>query len=229
MSLLTGLLAKLSGLPRWFAVIGITVFAITLTAAQVDFPLMRELALSRYGAYAARVVDDWQERIETMKLLPDEEKLTLANDFFNSRIRGVSDTEAWGEDDYWATPLETIGRGQGDCEDFTIAKYATLVLAGVEISKLRMTYAKLSYKDGRTTPHMVLAYYPSPESDPLILDSAVIEILNGSERTDLEPVYGFNSRGIWVTTSSNPVSTQPEARLSKWRELLSRLSKEGLG
>ena len=42
----------------------------------------------------------------------------------------ADDTEIWGEPDYWATVLETLGRGAGDCEDFSIAKYVTLKAMG---------------------------------------------------------------------------------------------------
>lgn len=123
-------------------IIGITFFVVTLAVAQVNLTLMRDLALSRYGPDTADLVDKWQAQIEIMKSLPDKEKLTRANRFFNSRIGWGQDSDIWGKNDYWATPLELMGRGMGDCEDFAIAKYTTLVLAGVDIDKLRITYVK---------------------------------------------------------------------------------------
>jgi len=193
---------------------------------------MRELALTRYGADTASMVDRWRGEIDAMKGLPDEEKLLRANRFFNARIRWVSDTEAWETDDYWATPLEMMGREQGDCEDFAIAKYATLVLAGVDVDRLRITYVKLQLpgQDGnRSQAHMVLAYYPSPTAEPVILDNIVPDIYPASKRTDLTPVYGFNSRGLWVGGATRPASTQPKAKLSRWRDLLRRAAEQGLG
>jgi predicted transglutaminase-like cysteine proteinase len=217
---------------RYCATIGITFFVVALAVAQVNLPLVRGLALSRYGPDTARVVDDWETQIETMRSLPDKDKLARANNFFNSRIRWVEDPQAWGETDYWATPLELMGRGMGDCEDFAIAKYLTLVLAGVDVDKLRITYVKeriMGSGDVKYTAHMVLAYYPSPTGEPVILDNIVLDIRPASQRPDLTPVYGFNSNGLWVGRATAPASTRPGTKLSRWRDLLRRASADGLG
>ncbi len=89
-------LKLLSGMRNLWATIGITFFVVALAVAQVNLSLMRELALTRYGADTARVVDDWQSQIDAMKSMPDKDKLARANNFFNSRIRWVQDPQAWG-------------------------------------------------------------------------------------------------------------------------------------
>lgn len=193
---------------------------------------MHSLALSRYGQDTASVVDNWYAGIEAMREEDEEQRLLRANDFINDRIRWVRDTEAWGVEDHWATPLETMGKGMGDCEDFAIFKYATLLLAGIDVNKLRITYvkARMGGPDSDThAAHMVLAYYPAPEAEPLILDNLVTEILPASRRTDLTPVYGFNSRGLWVGGAAAPATRDPGAKLSRWRDLLQRAAAEGLG
>ncbi|MDZ7785190.1 MAG: transglutaminase-like cysteine peptidase [Halioglobus sp.] len=208
-----------------------TVLLAAVVSARVDFALMRQVALSRYGEDTAALVDRWRLEIDSMKSLPDAAKLERANRFFNSRIRWVTDQVAWERNDYWATPLEVMGVGMGDCEDFAIAKYTTLLLAGVDVDKLRITYVKLRRRDtngARSQAHMVLAYYPEPRAEPLILDNLVPDVLAASRRTDLTPVYGFNSRGLWVGGATAPASRQPEAKLSRWRDLLRRALKEGL-
>ena len=212
-------------------VIVATLLLAAVVSAQVDFALMRQVALSRYGEDTATLVDRWRLEIASMKTLPDAAKLERANRFFNSRIRWVTDQVAWERSDYWATPLEVMGVGMGDCEDFAIAKYATLLLAGMDVDKLRITYVKLHRRDthgARSQAHMVLAYYPEPRAEPLILDNLIPDVLAASRRTDLTPVYGFNSRGLWVGGATTPVSRQPEAKLSRWRDLLRRALKEGL-
>jgi predicted transglutaminase-like cysteine proteinase len=217
---------------RIAATVLITLFLVALAVAQVNLPLMRELALTRYGPDTARVVDDWQALIESMKSMPDQDKLVGANTFFNTRIRWVQDTQAWGQEDYWATPLELMGRGMGDCEDFAIAKYLTLILAGVDIDKLRITYVKargVGSGDAKSMAHMILAYYPSPTAEPEILDNIVIDVLPASQRSDLTPVYGFNSKGLWVGQATAPATTQPGTKISRWRNLLRRASADGLG
>lgn len=212
--------------------LAVALLAATLASAGADFARMRALALARYGEDTAALVDRWRQEIEVMKALPDAAKLERANRFFNGRIRWVSDPLAWQRSDYWATPLEVMGVGMGDCEDFAIAKYVTLLLAGMDMDKLRITYVKLHLREGaveRRQAHMVLAYYASPREEPLILDNLMPEIHAASLRDDLTPVYGFNSRGLWVGGAHNPASTEPEARLSRWRDLLRRAAGEGLG
>lgn len=204
----------------------------TLVWGQLDLDRMRSLAFQRYGQDTANLVDEWNETIEAMKSMPEAQKLDAANKFFNRKIRWVQDPEAWGQKDYWATPLETMGNGRGDCEDFAIAKYSMLVLAGVDIDKLRITYVKAQMGGPNSkinAAHMVLAYYPTPAAVPQILDNLITDIYPATKRTDLTPVYGFNSRGLWVGGAATPATTNPGAKLSRWRDLLQRAAAEGLG
>ncbi len=203
-----------------------------LVLAQPDLDRMQSLAASRYGPDTAALVGQWRRLIDTSQGLGEQQRLALANDFFNNQIQWVQDPEAWGQKDYWATPLETMGNRKGDCEDFAIAKYATLLLAGVEVNKLRITYVKAQVGGPYSkeyTAHMVLAYYETPGSEPLILDNLVGLIRPASQRPDLTPVYGFNSQGLWVGGAAAPATRDPGAKLSRWRDLLQRAAKEGLG
>ena len=139
--------------------------------------------------------------------------------------------EAWKQSDFWATPMETLGHGKGDCEDFAIAKYFTLLAAGMEMSQLRLIYVKAKMggpASNITQAHMVLAYYSSADAEPQILDNLVGDILPASRRQDLTPVFSFNSQGIWagITASGTNKSTGTN-RLSRWQELLTRARAEG--
>lgn len=206
--------------------------SVTLVWGQLDLDRMRSLAMQRYGADTANLVDEWYAAIETMRDMPDAQKLETANKFFNRRIRWVQDPEAWGQKDYWATPLETMGNGMGDCEDFAIAKYSMLLLAGMDINKLRITYVKAQMGGPNSqihAAHMVLAYYANPAAVPEILDNLITDIYPATKRTDLTPVYGFNSRGLWVGGAATPATTNPGAKLSRWRDLLQRAAAEGMG
>jgi len=200
--------------------------------AQVDLDRMQNLALSRYGPNTADTVASWRELIVEITPLPDADKIRRTNQFFNSRIRWQQDIDIWQQNDYWATPLETMARRTGDCEDFSIAKYMTLLLAGVEINKMRITYVKAQMGGAYGTTfqaHMVLAYYPQPSAEPLILDNMVDQIRPASRRPDLRPVFGFNSRGLWVGGAASAATNDPGARLSRWRDVLQRMSADGLG
>jgi len=194
----------------------------------VDLDRMERLALSRHGPNTAKTVAEWRRTIDAVKSLTDRQKVERVNQFINSRVRWVEDIDNWLQKDYWATPLETLSRQAGDCEDYSILKYVTLLLAGVDVNKLRITYVKADV-DGTDIAHMVLAYYPEPAAEPLILDNLVDVASPASSRTDLKPVYGFNSNGLWVGGAARPQIRDPAARLSRWRDLLQRMAADGLG
>jgi predicted transglutaminase-like cysteine proteinase len=157
-------------------------------------------------------------------------RVTQINDFFNRRIAFRSDLEAWGVLDYWASPMELFDKGEGDCEDYVIAKYFSLLAVGVPVAKLRLVYVRAWM--GAPTPsvqaHMVLAYYGAPGADPLILDNLIEDIRPASKRSDLTPVFSFNSEGMWQGTGAQS-NGDPVARLSRWRDLLTKALNEGFG
>jgi predicted transglutaminase-like cysteine proteinase len=155
-------------------------------------------------------------------------QLQAINEFFNRRILFRDDPEAWGQIDYWASPLETLDRGQGDCEDYAIAKYFSLLAIGMPTSKLRLVYvrAQMGGPHGVVQAHMVLAYYAAPGAEPMILDNLITELRPASRRPDLVPVFSFNSEGLWQGVGAQTAG-DPTARLSRWREVLAKARAEG--
>ena len=159
----------------------------------------------------------------------DETALLMAiNDFYNRRVVFTDDLTAWGEDDHWASPLEMLEKGQGDCEDYAIAKYFSLLAAGVPVNKLRLVYvrATIGGPGGVTQAHMVLAWYAQPGAEPLILDNLIGEVRPASRRPDLTPVFSFNSEGLWQGTGGASAG-DPVSRLSRWREIIAKARAEG--
>jgi len=149
----------------------------------------------------------------------DWEKLNMVNHFFN-RIRYMSDEEHWHQRDYWATPLEMLATDGGDCEDYAIAKYFTLKELGIPMTKLRITYVIAT---SINEPHMVLAYYETPDADPLILDNIKDRVMAASSRPDLEPVYGFNGDGLWNAHDRGDELKQDPKNVFAWDDLNERL------
>ena len=209
--------------------VGWLLLGLTLSViAAPDLDKMSLLAQQRYGASGAKTVQQWRTLIDQTRALPNSEKVKRVNEFINQKIAFKDDQELWGQPDYWATPLETLGRSAGDCEDFTIAKYATLKLLGVPIEHMRLIYVRAQIGGPHSSvsqAHMVLGYYPKPGEEPVILDNLVTEIYPASRRTDLTPVFSFNSEGLWVGQSAPGNAT---ARLSRWRGVLERLLQDGL-
>ena len=178
-----------------------------------------------YGDQAKTRLVDWRDIIQKQKYksLSEQEKLSLVNDFFN-QVRFVDDIDHWNKEDYWATPIEMLSTNGGDCEDFSIAKYFTLKALNVPVDRMRLTYVKsIVLKQA----HMVLAYYPTPNAEPLILDNLMDEIRPASNRKDLVPVYSFNGDGLWLSRERGEGKRVGESsRLGLWNELAKRMKKE---
>ena len=201
-----------------------------MARAGVDVDRMLLLAAKRYGTAGPAAVVAWRELLNAANGQPEGEKLRRVNAFFNGRTRFGEDSEIWGQRDYWATPLEVLGRGAGDCEDYAIAKYVTLKLMGIPTQKMRLTYVRARIGGPQSTlvqAHMVLSYYRAPEDEPLVLDSLISEIRPASRRPDLTTVFGFNAEGLWVSgaASRTPHSSQ---RLSRWQSVLLKMQQEGI-
>lgn len=202
----------------------------TLVVAGADLTRMERIAATRYGPEAAASVRDWRAMLEASIGSDDDVRLARINNFFNRRIRFDEDTRIWQQSDFWATPLETLSRAAGDCEDFAIAKYASLMLIGIPARQLRLIYvrARIGGADSKLSQaHMVVGYFPTPEAEPLILDNLIGEVRPASRRPDLTPVFSFGSDGLWVG-GSRESAADPTARLSRWRDALQRMRAEGL-
>ncbi len=155
----------------------------------------------------------------------DETRLKTINTFFNRRILYRDDMETWGQVDYWTSPLELLSKGQGDCEDYAIAKYFSLIASGVSGVKMRLVYVRAQV--GVTVQaHMVLAYYSAPNAEPLILDNLITDIRPASRRPDLVPVFSFSAEGLWQGVGATSAG-DPAARLSRWRDVLVKAKAEG--
>ena len=160
--------------------------------------------------------------------LDDDGRLQAMNQFFNRRVEAREDIEVWGQVDYWASPLEMLDKGAGDCEDFVIGKYFSLLALGMPVHKLRLVYvrAQIGGPGGTVQAHMVLAYYATPNAEPRILDNLITDIRPASRRPDLSPVFIFNSEGLWQGVGAQTAG-DPVARLSRWREVLAKARAEG--
>ncbi len=206
------------------------IFFTRIYAESYDFYKFSSLAKQRHGEEAYKNTVELEQLITNLQTASESEKLKQINDFFNQKIDFAEDINLWGKSDYWATPLESLGRQAGDCEDYSIAKYTFLKILNVPNDKLRLTYvrAKVMNQDKSVVlAHMVLSYYSTPQSEPLILDSLVSEIMPSSSRRDLTPIFSFNDKGLWVGASSKSKGPST-SHLSRWRDVLVRIQADGI-
>ncbi len=211
--------------PRMQVLLGLFVLCALVLPAYSQFSISEKVLLlvgEKYGDGAIERLHGW-ERLVSNHLLSKPtiaSSLTLTNDYFN-QVRWLSDLEHWGQEDYWATPIETLASNAGDCEDFSIGKYFSLLEEKFDPEKLRITYVKsLTYDQA----HMVLAYYETPESEPLILDNINKTVLPASQRPDLMPIYSFNGKSIWLARDrGRKLNGDSQVSLPKWKKLNTRM------
>lgn len=210
------------------ALIAMCLLTASAHAGVVDFSagLLRYVG-ERWGREAPVRLQHWQQLVKSAQIPPvianprfDQNLLERVNAFWN-RTPYFSDQAHWGMPEYWATPVETQGSNGGDCEDYAFGKYFTLRELGMPARNLRITYVRAS---GWDVSHMVLAYYPEVDADPLILDNLTSEILPASRRTDLQPVYSFNDEDLW--TAGTNVRQGQAGQIRLWRELLEKMARE---
>jgi len=189
-----------------------------------NFPLILDTAEKRYGSLgnAKTRIQAWEALLEDSAHLAEQDQLDSVNRFFNRQIRFADDSRVWQQVDYWATPIESLIKGAGDCEDYAIAKYFSLRRLGIPSDKLRITYVKALRLN---QAHMVLTYYPSPSAEPLVLDNLINQIRPASQRQDLLPVYAFNAEGLYLPGSRSKKSDSK--KLSRWQDLLKKMRTEG--
>ncbi len=173
-----------------------------------------------YGERAAKRGRAWFEVLSLSYDLAELQKLEKINNFFNL-LYFIDDSKLWGEENYWATPVEFIGANGGDCEDFAIAKYFSLLELGVPDEKMRIAMVKAVKLNQY---HMVVAYYDTPGAVPLILDNIDGVIKPASQRQDLIPVYSFNGKQLWLNKEKGQgVLAGKSERLKRWSNLNQRI------
>lgn len=212
---------------RVFLLVASIAAALAAEIAVITDAQIAKLA-QQFGPIAKERLTGWKDILENPKYkkLPEKEKLELVNNFMN-KTPFISDLEHWGKEDYWATPIEFLSTNGGDCEDYSIAKYFTLRELGVPDDKMRITYVKELVQYNQ--PHMVLAYFPTPDAEPLVLDNINPRIQPASTRTDLLPVYSFNGSGLWLAKEQTGRAQQVGGsdRIGHWKDLQSRMRAAG--
>ncbi|MFJ2449418.1 hypothetical protein PspS04_07185 [Pseudomonas sp. S04] len=194
--------------------------------ANWNFAQILQTAEQRYGPLGSAQgrIEAWNQMLQGETRQPEREQLTAVNRFFNQQLSFRDDTRIWRQTDYWATPIESLVKGAGDCEDYALAKYFSLRNLGVPSEKLRITYVKALT---RNQAHMVLTYYATPSADPLVLDNLISDIRPASNRKDLLPVYAFNAEGLYMPGADGGKRKGDAKRLSRWQDVLQKMQAEG--
>ncbi len=118
-------------------------------------------------------------------------RLGEINRAINLAIRPMSDLANYGEVDVWASPLATLARGAGDCEDYAIAKMAALKAAGVRSEDLRLVILR---ETARPEDHAVLAVRLNERW--LVLDNRMLVMLRDTQVANYRPIFVIDDVGV---------------------------------
>ena len=124
-------------------------------------------------------------------------RLGWINRAINLSIRPMSDWAQYGYAQFWASPLQTLSSGAGDCKDYAIVKYAALRELGIAPSDLRLVIVR---DDVRQAEHEILAVRDG--TNWLILDNLTMAMLNAAQIRHYYPLFVMDYRGARAFTAT---------------------------
>jgi predicted transglutaminase-like cysteine proteinase len=118
-------------------------------------------------------------------------RLGEINRAINLAIRPMSDLAQHGAVDVWSSPLVTFASGAGDCEDYAIAKFAALRLAGISPEDLRIVVMRdtISGED-----HAVAA--ARLDGHWLMLDNRRMAMIEDTYVRNYRPTFVIDQHGV---------------------------------
>ncbi len=133
----------------------------------------------------------WEVFIQDTSDEPSFEILAKVNRYMN-RSPYIVDPVNWGVPDYWATPQEFFFK-DGDCEDYAISKYVTLLRLGFDAKQMRLVILQ---DENLRAAHAVLAVLV--DGKQYILDNQIDQVVTHDHILHYRPVYSINQDGWWL-------------------------------
>jgi predicted transglutaminase-like cysteine proteinase len=118
-------------------------------------------------------------------------RLGEINRAINLAIRPMSDLAQYGVLDFWSSPLVTFASGAGDCEDYAIAKFAALRLAGISPEDLRIVIMRDTISG---EAHAVAA--ARLDGHWLMLDNRRMAMIEDAYVRNYRPTFVIDQRGV---------------------------------
>lgn len=133
----------------------------------------------------------WKSHLQSLTNASARDKVAAVNNYIN-QISYIEDSKNYSQSDYWATPVEFFRKG-GDCEDFAIAKYASLRALGFSTDQLRIAIVQDKIKN---IAHAILVVYT--EDGTYVLDNQDKRLRHAAEVTRYQPVFSINASHWWL-------------------------------
>ncbi|MDO9561359.1 MAG: transglutaminase-like cysteine peptidase [Bradyrhizobium sp.] len=129
--------------------------------------------------------------VDTGKARDGRARLGEINRAINLAIRPMGDLEQHGQIDLWSSPLATLTRGAGDCEDYAIAKFIALQRAGVSPDDLRIVIMRDTI---RGEDHAVAA--ARLDGQWLTLDNRRMAMIEDAQVRNHRPSFVLDRDGV---------------------------------
>jgi predicted transglutaminase-like cysteine proteinase len=129
--------------------------------------------------------------VDSARTLEGRARLGEINRAINLTIKSMSDLALYGVEDVWSSPLATLAKGAGDCEDYAIAKFFALQDAGVSADDLRIVILR---DDIREEDHAVVA--ARLDGNWLMLDNLHMIMVEDQQVRDYRPLFLIDPNGV---------------------------------
>ncbi|MEP4377894.1 MAG: transglutaminase-like cysteine peptidase [Alphaproteobacteria bacterium] len=145
----------------------------------------------RPGHISGCQMHEWQSLLDSLGQTALPAQLDTINREMNRR-KYVLDPVNWGVKDYWASPAQFF-RKNGDCEDFSIAKYMSLRALGIPAARMRVVVLN---DENLRIPHAILAVHDG--RDELVLDNQISQVVSHRLIRHYRPIFSINEEGWWL-------------------------------
>jgi predicted transglutaminase-like cysteine proteinase len=136
-------------------------------------------------------------------------RLGEINRAINLAIKPMTDMAQYGQIDVWSSPLVTFTTGAGDCEDYAIAKFVALRLAGMSPDDLRIVVLRDTINgEGHAVAMARL------DQHWLTLDNRRMAMVEDSDARNIRPLFVIDENDVMKYIDTAPAmvlnyATQP--------------------
>src|SRR3984893_18667138 len=135
-------------------------------------------------------------------------RLGEINRAINLAIRPMSDLAQWGEIDVWSSPLVTFEHGAGDCEDYAIAKFVALRLAGISPDDLRIVIMRDTIRGEAHAVAMARL-----DGRWLMLDNRRMAMVEDAYVRNIRPMFVIDQHGVMQYADAPLMARFPDPEL----------------
>jgi predicted transglutaminase-like cysteine proteinase len=135
-------------------------------------------------------------------------QIPKVNYMVNRLLAYRDDIRLWQSGEYWASPVESLTRRAGDCEDYAILKYALLRDLGVADADMRIVVLR---DTAARQHHAVLSVRHNGKW--LILDNRFSRVRFERDLPHYQVLYTVNAAGEWSHVPEKGTPVRLAARL----------------